>query len=932
MCDTILKMKKSISSLKTLKKGVSILNGVLEQDKYISNSEWEEAINTVGRSLPVSFMEYIKIFLYPISLIAYIKLKKRIKRKEYIRHHHNDSFVELELERKSEFFDGIEKYGLDEQQRRAVIANEDNALVIAGAGSGKTTTIVGKIKYLVEHLEIESTSILPISFTRKSAKSLEDRINVSGIHPQTFHKFGLTALQSVEHRKPAIFDEANSKNLFRTMLEDLSKNEEYLVTLTEFFVNYIKIPKSQFDFETHGDYIQYLKDQNFTTYKRVKIPHRGKETYRNETVKSIEECMIANFLTFNRVDYAYEKPYEFPFSQLGRKKSYKPDFTLGKDVYLEHFGIDKDGNVPPFFAGPNETHSEATRRYNKSIEWKRKTHNQNETTLIESYSYQFMDGTLINNLKKNLVDTGIIIKPMTNKEIWEVIKNSGKDEVDGFISLCQTFLSLLKSNDIHVDSLSLKITESDDNEFMKNRALEFINLFIPIYEKYEEYLKDNKLIDFNDMISRATEYIKRGDYHCPIKYVIIDEFQDISIGRYKMLQSIKKQNPDVKFYCVGDDWQSIFRFAGSDISLFKNYEDYFGYTFKAHIETTYRFNDPLISLSTNFILKNPNQEPKSLRAPDGALPTEHTIIESEGFENDDTDALVQAIEKLVDAGFQPGNSVYLIGRYNFDLKRIMNRGREFVISYSGDRIKYTFPKGPLKGKELNIQFVTAHRAKGLEADYVIVINCNSGKYGFPSGKADDPILNLLLVSADQFENGEERRLFYVAMTRTKKHVIFITDRYKKSKFIKEIQDGEGGRENSCPKCQKGELILRSAGVNGRWFKFYGCSNFSYGCKYTKSYKPEDKPAIKHTSSLPPKKDTYKQPVSTGRNSLNTKSKLTKSEQNRLEFFLKTPKKYTGSAKAIDKVKYLEQISHKFTAQQKVHFNTAMKTWEKYLPK
>jgi DNA helicase-4 len=303
----------------------------------------------------------------------------------------------------------------------------------------------------------------------------------------------------------------------------------------------------------------------------------------NETVKSIEECMIANFLTFNRINYEYEKPYEGFFSQLGRKKSYKPDFTLENKVYLEHFGIDKDGNVPPFFAGINETIYQATQSYQRAMEWKRRTHKQNGTTLIESYSYQFHDGMLIQSLVENLTNAGVEFDPMTPREVWDLIQNSGKDEVDGFIDLCQTFLSLLKSNDVQITELPDRIDETFDDEFMKVRATEFVKLFEPIHELYEAHLADNKMIDFNDMISRATEYIANGDYHCPLNYVIIDEFQDLSVGRYKILQAIMKQNPYVRFYCVGDDWQSIYRFAGSDIALFKDYEKYFGFTFKTKI-------------------------------------------------------------------------------------------------------------------------------------------------------------------------------------------------------------------------------------------------------------------------------------------------------------------------------------------------------------
>ncbi len=884
---------------------------------------------------PTVFADKLKTYVNPLNLYQVYLLKKLITDFESHREAANHAFLEKELVRRASLFDDIGGYPLDEQQRRAVIADEDNSLVIAGAGSGKTLTIVGKVKYLLEALHVEADAILPISFTNKSAVSLKEKINVKGIKPQTFHAFGLTVLQSVEHRKPKIFDGQDNNKLLRSFIEHLCKDPAYLTLLNSFFLNYIKIPKSQFEFDSLGDYIQYLKDQNFNTYKKIKIPYQGRETYRNETVKSIEECIIANFLIFNRVEYEYEKQYEHPYAQFGRKKSYKPDFTLATEngeVYIEHLGIDRDGNVPKFFAGPKESHYEATRRYGRLRDWKRRVHQQNGTKLVETFSYQSREGTLLDELRANLIAAGVKLKPMTDDEIWKVIQDSGKDQVDAFVELCQTFLSLLKSNGYSVQGARDINEQSESNDFLKERAKLFLDVFEPIFDLYEDNLRNNGEIDFNDMITRATQYIEDGDFYCPLQYVIIDEFQDLSFGRYRILQAIRKQNPDVKFYCVGDDWQSIYRFTGSDIALFRDFEKHFGFTHKARIETTYRFNDPLITVSSEFILKNPNQSPKQLRAPDGAPPTSHSIIESEGSD-DDTQAVIDAINQMTEHGLNPESEVYIIGRYNFDLKRIQNRNKEFTINFTNGHIKYTFPDGAFKGQTLNLEFVTAHRSKGLEADFAIIINCNSGKYGFPSGKADDPILNLLLSSADQFENGEERRLFYVAMTRTKRHVTFIADRYRKSKFIKELQDGHEGRELKCPQCHNGELILRSGRSFGRAFKFYGCSNFAYGCSYSRSWKPEDeatKPQIPRVAPVhkPVQAPVASHHVAAAKNESVSKaeSKLTKSQQNRLSYFVANPELYAGSQKARDKVKDLEAIRAKFNADEAASFQKAYSIW------
>ncbi len=215
----------------------------------------------------------------------------------------NKLFVKDELKRYSNFFDHIERRKLDIQQRTAVVTDEDNNIVIAGAGSGKTTTIVGKVNYVIDRYKVAPEEILLISFTNKSASTLADRINIEGIEAKTFHKFGKDLIAEVEGRQPSIFDENQFKPLLIKYFSELIRNQSYLQKVTEYFTDFLKPAKSQFEFHNQGDYIQYIKDQNFRTYKLIEVPTRGRMTYRMEVVKSIEECKIANFLLFNSIEY-----------------------------------------------------------------------------------------------------------------------------------------------------------------------------------------------------------------------------------------------------------------------------------------------------------------------------------------------------------------------------------------------------------------------------------------------------------------------------------------------------------------------------------------------------------------------------------------------------------------------------------------------------
>lgn len=762
---------------------------------------------------------------------------------------HNAAFVKQELSTYKDFFDIAAGKPLDLQQRTAIVEDEDANLVIAGAGSGKTTTIVGKVKYLVDRYNTAPENILLISFTKKSAVTLASRVNVEGVLAKTFHSFGIDVIKQVEEKRPSIFEEEQFKPFIKKTFNELIEQEEYLALITDYFTNFLKPVRTPFDFKNQGEYIQYIKDQNFRTYKAYTTTTNGRTTHRMEVVKSIEECRISNFLLFNGIDYKYEHPYEFETATLD-KRQYKPDFTIfqgDKRVYLEHQAISKDNNVPPFFAKRGETQDQANQKYWNKINWQRNVHKQNRTCLVETYSYEMFDGTWVDNLTRKLQDAGIILTPKSPKEIWAIINHTASEEVDSFVTLFQTFITLMKSNNYGVSDLTERNALVKD-DMLRERNRRFIQIIQPIFEKYEGYLAERQEIDFSDMINKATGYITAGAYLKKFDYIIIDEFQDISIGRYKLIKALKDNNPRCKLFCVGDDWQSIYRFTGSDITLFKDFERYFGCCIKSKIETTYRFCNPLIKLSSEFILKNDSQTAKSLKPAFPEKKTKYHLVYSASGDQGDVIAVKGILDKLsVNYPDLDKKSIFILGRYGFDIKRLEDKNGTFRIQRNvtvkeseagheftreADIIEYDSPYGKPKVKA---EFLTVHKSKGLEADIVIVINCNSGRHGFPSEMSDDKALNLLLSEADQYENGEERRLFYVAMTRAKEQVYFVADEVYKSKFITELEVGKKDKQvKKCPDCKTADLVVKTKGVakTGSLYTFWGCTNYLYGCEYS----------------------------------------------------------------------------------------------------
>lgn len=797
-----------------------------------------------------------------INLIT--EFLSRFKNIQVIRKEYNEKLVQTELENYRSFFDDVGGKKLDPQQRRAVVINEDNNLVIAGAGTGKTTTMVAKVHYLMKRYKVRPTEILAISFTSRSASDLKKRINSSGVHAKTFHKFGKDVIHHVEQKVQAIFPPSEYLSFIIRQFKEQLNNVQYTNKVNKYFLRYIHETSEDKYFENRGQYMQYLKDQNFKTYQKSLVPRNGEMTLLRETVKSAEECRIANFLFLHNVKYKYEELYEFDTGDVNRGR-YFPDFSIyanNQRIYYEHFALtNRSNDIPKWFCKIDENYQTAKNRYLDKIQWARVLHAERETILIETYSYEMSEGTLFANLKTRLEEHGIYLQPKSPQEIWTIIEEVSKDdELRSFYELIGTFITLMKSNNYSFEDVE-RINSNLPNKFQQERNGIFLEIIKPIYAGYIKHLKSNGRIDFSDMINKATEYIQSRKYNHNYRYILIDEFQDISISRYQLIRAIKETSNSCQLFCVGDDWQSIFRFAGSDIALFKYFEKYFGTTEKSKIETTYRYSNPLLQTSSAFIQQNPNQERKQLKSVDLNFRTDYHIKYVDNGDSNVTRVLEEIFEEIcIDNKNIDHKEIIILGRYNFNIEEVTpnEKVRPYILLQNENtyqKVSERFYKKndwkSLRENEvLEIEFKTmidereitkrarylsVHKAKGLEADIVIVLGCNSGKHGFPSLMSDDPVLNLLLSEADQFENGEERRLFYVAMTRAKTKIFLLTNSSFKSKFIVELEVETGTGRPKCPECGSGDVVLTANGVarNGTSYRFYGCSNFRVGCEYKK---------------------------------------------------------------------------------------------------
>lgn len=783
---------------------------------YSELEDFKKSTASVQKKIPLVFPKYAE-YVTDENAKSLPSLFANI---EKVREMHNKEFVQKELEQNKVYFDQVlGKYPLDPQQRDSIVKLEDNCLVIASAGSGKTSTIVSKAKYLVEKQHILPSKVLLLTYTKKAANELYERMNIEGINSGTFHSLAYRIIAETTGQSPSICNADVPLNVFQKLI---TENEQFLHAIDNYIINLQSLMKLEHDYL---DAFAYFEDRKKYGIQALFPDVDGRIIF----TRSEEEKRICSMLTRLGVPYRYELDYPYD-TRTPERRQYKPDFTIYfKDeqgqwqrIYLEHFAIDANGLVPRWFGeGTKGGWKVANQKYHEGILWKRDTHRKYHTVLIETTSADFRDGSVEAKLREQLARYGVPVKERTDQEMYELLVKRNRQLEKTVFTLIFSFITLMKANEKTVDGLLEELNPKDGHmsSFNEERNRYILcEIIKPFFEAYEEELAKNLEIDFTDAIIQATQICREGLWK-QYDYILVDEFQDISIDRYKFLQALRSDKPKTKLYCVGDDWQSIFRFAGSDMALFYEFEKYFGYTELCKIETTYRFHQPLINVSSNFVMKNPAQKKKSIKTP--AADTKHTYINFVKCDSMD-DGMKKKVEEIV-ASLPTDEDVLLMGRYNYDAVSVGFTGK---IRNNDNRIKLN-----IAGRE--IFFLSVHSAKGLEADHVILVNCNQGAYGFPSLIEDDPILDFVLSKSESYPFAEERRLFYVAMTRAKKKMYVLYDQKRPSPFISEFLLKLEIGSYLCPKCLEGKIesVKEGTASNGAYYRSFSCSNYEARCDF-----------------------------------------------------------------------------------------------------
>ena len=841
----------------------TLINSLLNSHKYVAKSDYIEKVKEYDSV--INFFDVLQKsgMLNEFGTrngLSASEIKQVISTytdiEEFVEQH-NEKYISDTMVREKDYLDNVLKsvdpvVSLDEDQRRVVLTDEDYCLVIAGAGAGKTTTVAAKVKYLVDKQGVKPSQILVVSFTNKAVNELKEKIQCAlGIECPiaTFHSTGNAVMHvNSPDEKLNIVDNSRLYFVIRDYFRgSIMQNESMVNKLIMFFASYFDAPYEGDDLNA---FFNNIAKANYSTmrsdledFKREVIDARTKKsvTIQNEILRSHQEVEIANFLYLNNIDYDYEPIYQYDVP--GARKPYTPDFIIfqdGKSAYLEHFGISENGE--------NDRYSdEELDRYKKAVNDKVRLHKQHGTTLVYTFSSYNDRKPLLTHLREELEAKGFELRPRSNKEIMEMLVAGEENRyIRKLINLVCRFISNFKVNGYQAEEFN-RMYHSTQNV----RSRLFLDICNDCYLEYERWLKENKAVDFEDMINesaRILKEVKDMKQKLDFKYIIVDEYQDISRQRFDLTKALSEVT-DAKIIAVGDDWQSIYAFSGSDITLFTKFEEKMGYAKMLKIVKTYRNSQDVIDIAGSFIQRNSEQiskqliSPKRIEDPVIIYTYDSTSKGRDGNRRSGANyALSSAVEtalgRLLEykkAENKTAGPILLLGRFGFDGDHLEKSGL-FEYINRGDKIK------SVKYPELDITFMTAHSSKGLGYDDVIIVNGKNETYGFPSKIEDDPVLAFVIKGDRSIDYAEERRLFYVAMTRTKNRVFFVAPEQNPSEFLLELKrdyknvvlQGEWNEEvvknqkKACPLCGY-PLQLKYKKAYG--LRLYMCTNEPEVCGF-----------------------------------------------------------------------------------------------------
>ncbi|MER9474610.1 UvrD-helicase domain-containing protein [Mesorhizobium sp. M0520] len=790
------------------------------QQQYLAHADLARAIAAVpGKAAAALSHPFFDPEMMPSHLKVALPSSFAFLSDPTVRHRYNDEFVFAELARCRPFFDNIDGRSLSDQQREACIRLEDNNLLVASAGSGKSAAMVGKVAYVIDKQLYHPEEILVLAFNRSAADELKGRISRQlGVDQEnlkcrvtTFHALGRGIIKETEGRPPQLADwvehpAGEAKVIEQIIDELLGSDPEFARLWIDLLVLHPKADISAEVFDTRADYERYLSVRR----------QKGRATIgtlAGNYVKSLQEQTITNWLWLHSVEFEYERQIAVE-DENGAIVHVHPDFYYpASETIHEHLAINADGSSP--FAD-----------YVIHAESKLAAYRKAEMDVFHTTSAQASDGSLVAALEAELTKRTVAFERKGYSAIVQALEPVVIKHYHKLIAVC---IKHIRARHLTRDMLLERAKSLHDHA----RARAFAQAVWTITEAYSRKLEEANRIDFDSMIANATRLVETGRFQSPYSLILADEFQDVSEPSANLIKALKHQKAFTKIFAVGDDWQSIYRFAGSDITIFTQFEANFGASWQGRLEQTYRCNQLIAETAASFVQRNPAQLKKSVRSTRPAVARSIRVvpIENERGKPDFGVACWRLLKRL-DA---------VLGGLSEQWRGDGRQKLKVMVLWRYNQLD-PFKEAKPEFENIEVSGLSFHRAKGLEADYTILLDVSEGDYGVPSRIEDDELLNLVMPRPETFEYAEERRLFYVALTRASRGVFLLTNSREPSRYVGELSEIagdnlrfetiDGAALRQCPTCRAGHLVQRIGPANRR---FLGCSQFPT-CDHTEPVK------------------------------------------------------------------------------------------------
>ena len=815
--------------------------------RWVTHSEFDDLrqqLSKVGRG----FWK----FVHPVQALRLCRFRKQIndrRRKEL-----NDTYLRYRSA-------DPELVGLNVEQRKAVLVQEDRTLVIAGAGTGKTHMMVAKAHDTVRARISRPEEIAFVTFTRSAADELRLRCSeIDGIEIGTIHHLAREVIVRAEGKRPRLSPLADKRN----KIDRLNYIERWLVEAVQ------EDPSLLVDLHTRRAALERCRSPAVTVPPFVAVPPD------RVRVRSWGEAQIALTLYLARIDYRYEQEFPVPAQYRSRAGAcYSPDFYLPDDpeteyvsadsgIWFEHFAHDRLHRLPP------EWSNEDRQRYETNREWKERLHSSLRTRFaVTEYGDiercraegKSFPAQVLHRIGALGLSSATLPAPSEVQELIDTFKADDAEarhmrvthEIDDWI---RTFRQQAAS--AQTTSVGTQFRQQRD---LVEEANALRRLAFPVMKRYVAHLEGTNTVDHEGTILQALQYVSDGTVPSPWHVLLIDEYQDVNPAQaafvHALWRSAAPKRP--RLTAVGDDWQAIFSFQGGDVALIRGFRDPASSTDPFHerveLRQTYRFGIPLARSTRHFATRDPNsidREVVGLAAlkPSRKWPSSIVLAAASltergrakfGHAGDTrTCSVIAALSRIAEQTENQVSvpSVLVLGRKNIDIDDA---------SAGAGGLAHASIQSECKKWRLSLEFSTVHKAKGREADYVIVVDSGPPK---AAESGDDKALERALrpLRYGGRNDSEERRIWYVALTRArhKVYVINVAGDGVLSPYFDELRRNEGAAYDvsshelaeylnspvplvPCPKCaRRGEsssvLVLRT-GDHG---PFVGCTSFAAG--------------------------------------------------------------------------------------------------------